>query len=288
MRTEPEIMKLILDFATADERIRAVLIEGSRADPSAPKDKYQDYDISFAVTETESFQADKNWLNAFGDIAIINEGERNGLLFFGRDMSVLSRRCVINLMLRDFTCFDFIVEIKEEAAKDFADLKPNIILIDKDNFLSEIDISAVEDYSSRKPNEDVYRACCGSFWRFIDYPAKGIARGQIPFAMVSFNSFTRTTLNKMIEWYIDIQTDFSVSIKRERFYEKYLPEDIYDLYARTYTDNDYWDVIFVTCELFNKLALAVGAYYGFAYNRQEENIMIEYLQKIKNGLRRNL
>jgi aminoglycoside 6-adenylyltransferase len=283
MRTQQEMLDTILKIAKEDERIRAAYLYGSRANPDVKKDEYQDYDVCFIVTETESFQADKNWLNGFGDIAVINEAERNGLLFFGRDMSVLSRRCVINLMLCDFTNFDFIVEIKEEAAKDFATLKPNIILIDKDNFLSEIDTSVVDDYSSRKPNEDVYQACCSNFLRFIDYPAKGVAREKIPFAMVSFNSFTRTLLNRMIEWYIDIQTDFSVSIKRERFYEKYLSEELYNLYARTYTDSNYWNIIFTACGLFNKLALIVGTHFKFTYNQQEQDIMIEYLQKIKHS-----
>lgn len=46
MRTESEMIELILNIARADERIRAVRMEGSRANPAAPKDKYQDYDIT--------------------------------------------------------------------------------------------------------------------------------------------------------------------------------------------------------------------------------------------------
>ena len=37
MRTEQEVMDLILDVARADERIRAVLLVGSRANPAIPK-----------------------------------------------------------------------------------------------------------------------------------------------------------------------------------------------------------------------------------------------------------
>jgi hypothetical protein len=46
---------LILDVAKADQRIRAVYMNGSRANPNIKKDKYQDYDIVYVVTETESF-----------------------------------------------------------------------------------------------------------------------------------------------------------------------------------------------------------------------------------------
>jgi aminoglycoside 6-adenylyltransferase len=41
MRTEHEIMDLLLNVAKADERIRAVSLEGSRANPTAPKDNYR-------------------------------------------------------------------------------------------------------------------------------------------------------------------------------------------------------------------------------------------------------
>jgi len=40
MRIEQEMINLILDVAQSDERIRAVLLAGSRAKPSVPKDQY--------------------------------------------------------------------------------------------------------------------------------------------------------------------------------------------------------------------------------------------------------
>ena len=41
MRSESEIMDLILNAARADERIRAVLLAGSRANPAVPRDRYK-------------------------------------------------------------------------------------------------------------------------------------------------------------------------------------------------------------------------------------------------------
>ena len=55
MRTEEQMMKLILDTAKEDERILAVYMNGSRTNPNAPKDIFQDYDIIYVVTETERF-----------------------------------------------------------------------------------------------------------------------------------------------------------------------------------------------------------------------------------------
>ncbi|MDR1703834.1 MAG: aminoglycoside 6-adenylyltransferase [Clostridiales bacterium] len=45
MRGEKTMYDLILNVAWADERVRAVILNGSRANPEAPADKYRDYDI---------------------------------------------------------------------------------------------------------------------------------------------------------------------------------------------------------------------------------------------------
>ena len=62
MRAEQEVMELILSVAKADERIRAVLLVGSRANPAVPKDIYQDYDIIYFVEDIMPFYNNPVWL----------------------------------------------------------------------------------------------------------------------------------------------------------------------------------------------------------------------------------
>ena len=50
MRSEKEMMDIIMNKALSDERIRAVTMEGSRANPNAVHDSYSDFDISYYVT----------------------------------------------------------------------------------------------------------------------------------------------------------------------------------------------------------------------------------------------
>lgn len=47
MRTEKEMLDMILETADADARIRAVTMEGSRTNPNAVHDEYSDFDITF-------------------------------------------------------------------------------------------------------------------------------------------------------------------------------------------------------------------------------------------------
>lgn len=67
MRAEEEMMNLIIGYAMNDNRIRAVYMNGSRTNPNAPKDLFQDFDIVYVVTETASFIRDESWILHFGD-----------------------------------------------------------------------------------------------------------------------------------------------------------------------------------------------------------------------------
>ena len=62
MRTEQEIIDLILSTARADACIRAVLLVGSRANPAVPKDIYQDYDITYFVADIAPFYNNPAWV----------------------------------------------------------------------------------------------------------------------------------------------------------------------------------------------------------------------------------
>ena len=67
MRTEAEIKNLIIDYAKQDNRIRAVLLNGSRVNSNINPDRLQDFDIVFIVDNLESFTTDHSWANIFGE-----------------------------------------------------------------------------------------------------------------------------------------------------------------------------------------------------------------------------
>lgn len=286
MRTEQEMFDLIMKIAKEDERIRAVYMHGSRANPSIERDNYSDYDIVFVVTETSSFINDRDWINNFGDITYVFEGHRNENKWNMKEINDFSRRYVWGMLFKDGNRVDLIIEIEEEAMNHrHIKGKPTVLLLDKDGCLPEIHPSNGEVYSAEKPNVDKYTACCTAFWWFLNDVAKAIARDQLPYAKELFSVFTRYTLNHMIDWHIGVQTHFLISTgKNGQYYKKYLPAELYDLYIKTYSDGNYinfWNAIFSTCDLFSKTASYVGDYFGFSYNIQEENDMMDYLMKIR-------
>src|ERR1044072_2325872 len=75
MRTEQQMFDLILETARCDERIRAVIMNGSRANPNAPRDPFQDFDIVYIVTDLEPFTRSLEWIQRFGERMILQMPE---------------------------------------------------------------------------------------------------------------------------------------------------------------------------------------------------------------------
>jgi aminoglycoside 6-adenylyltransferase len=247
---------LILNVAQGDDRIRAVYMNGSRANPKVPKDIYQDYDIVYVVRETQSILNQKDWIAVFGEAAMVQEPDNND---FGWGLKADFERSYTWLMLlKDGNRIDLHIQIKEAMLEDYPKDSLTVPLFDKDNCLPQIPAANDGDYRVKKPTEAQYRGCCNEFLWCLNNVAKGIARDQLPFAMGMYHGIVRDMLNKMVDWYIGIHTNFSVAVgKSGKYYKKYLPQELYEMYARSYSDSDYdnfWEAIFIACQLFRTLA----------------------------------
>ena len=75
MRSEQEMIQLILYTARDDERIRAVILNGSRANPNAPRDFFQDFDVVYFVTDTAPYIHNLEWIERFGELMILQMPE---------------------------------------------------------------------------------------------------------------------------------------------------------------------------------------------------------------------
>ena len=280
MRTEHEVMDLILSVANSDERIRGVMLGGSRADFSIPKDQYQDYDIGFAVTDMKPFYNNPIWVEEkFGKPLIMQMPEtlrgaaNDGNFFY---LMIFPDGVRIDLSF-----------IFDEAYID--DSEPAIVLLDKDNgngFFPPITIN--ENYWSIKPPTALdYRSCCSNFWWCLNNVAKGIMRDELPYVMASINNDVRSNLYEMINWHIGIQHEFSVSTGKDgKYFKKILSFEAYTQYAASYSDSNYeniWKAVDIMCAMFSPMALSVAEHFGFSYHQDEENGMREYLKLVRGA-----
>lgn len=285
MRSEKEMFDLILKVAKEDGRVRAVYMSGSRTNPNIKKDIYQDYDIGYVVTETKPFLDNKSWISVFGDIAIVQEPDLVDIAF-GVEHD-FSRSYTWLMLFKDGNRIDLGIETKGKMLEEYTKEKLIIPLLDKDNCLPKIPPSTDEDYWVKKPTELQYASCCNEFWWCLNNVAKGIARDELSYAMWMFNVPVRDMLVKMIEWYIGVKTNFSLSAgKLGKFFKNYLPKELYDMYCKTYSDsnyNNFWEAVFKACELFRTTAAVISEHFGYNYNKSEDMNMTEYLTTVQKA-----
>ena len=136
MRNEEEMYSLILDTAENDERICAVYLNGSRANPNIKKDIFQDYDIVYVVKETESFIADEKWTSKFGQPIIFQEPDKLDKMQ-GREVD-FSKGYTFLMQFTDGNRIDLHLQTVEMMLQEYGKDKLTIPLLDKDNILPEI------------------------------------------------------------------------------------------------------------------------------------------------------
>ena len=271
------MVDLVLDVAKNDERIRAVMLVGSRANPNVPKDDYQDYDVTYFVKDIKPFYNNPSWAKqTFGEPLIMQmpEAMRN---------PVGGGHFNYQMIFPDGNRLDLTFEYT--AYVD--DGEPAIILLDKDNGMGLVPSEIIVDPSFwhiKEPSLLYFTSCCNNFWWCLNNVAKGIARDELPYVMAMFNDVVRGELHLMIDWYIGAIHGFNLSAGKDgKYYKKYLPEDIYKRFVSTYSDGDYdniWNSIFIMCDLFHELAVYVADKFDFVYNIEEEAGMRTYLMMV--------
>lgn len=276
MRTETEMFNLILSFAKSDERIRAVILNGSRTNKNAPIDHFMDYDIVYIVRDIMSFKANPSWIDIFGSRIILEMPENM------RD-PMGDGRLTYLMLFEDKNRIDLQVYPVESWHNLIESNRLTITLLDKDNFLPDFPPPSDVDFLIKKPSENDVLSTCTDFWWCLQNAAKGIYRDELSYVKTSIDLHCREQLHNMLDYYVGIITDFSVSIgKFGKYYKKYLPTAIYTEYQSTYADANYvniWCSIFTMCKLFTQISIFVCNSLGYEYIDYYK--MIDYLSDVK-------
>jgi len=279
MRSDQEMLELILDTAEKDERIRAVILNGSRANPNAPQDIFQDFDVVYIVTDVASFRRDPDWVRVFGELMIMQLPEEM------QDPSPCDDGSYVYLMQFadghriDLTLFP--IAKLHELGRDSLSL----LLLDKDGIIEPFPPPTERDYLPRPPTAKAFADCCNEFWWVSTYVAKGLWRGEIIYAKYMLDRIVRDQLMKMLTWWIGVQADFSCSPgKFGRYFQRYLEPELWDMLLQTYSDADYertWASLHQMCRLFRKVALSVAEHFGLEYPHGDDARVTAHLEHVR-------
>lgn len=278
MRSEQEMFDLILTTARQDDRVRAVVLNGSRANPNAKKDVLQDFDIVFIVRELQTFLADPRWIDRFGERMVMQTPDEMD------DPDLVDRQRFAYLMqFCDGNRIDLTLITRQEFDTQPLD-SLSVLLLDKDNSLPPFPAPSEADYLPQPPSAREFFNCCNEFWWVCPYVAKGLVRQEILYAKHIHDEVVRPQLIKMLTWHIGIKTDFKLNPgKNGKYFKQFLEPELWSMLEKSYANADYeetWQALFITCKLFGRIASVVAARFEYPYPQLDEQQVSAYLQKL--------
>ncbi len=280
MRSEQEMMTMILDTARADERIRAVGMNGSRTNPDAPRDIFQDYDIVYFVTDMQPFLAHPSWVDCFGKRLIMQMPE--GMSLFPPQ---LGGRFSYLMQFEDGNRIDLTLAPLSDIAQYTHEDSLTKILLDKDGRFPVLPPPDDRDYHVKRPDEACFQDCCCEFLWTACYVAKGIWRDEFLYAAYHLDRCVREMLLLMLSWQVGTQTAFDVSTgKCGKYLKRYLPDETMQRLKQTYrcgTGQELWQALYLCMELFRESGSCTAKALGYRFPSEDWERIMKYLQAVE-------
>ena len=278
MRSDQEIFDLILSFARNDDNIRALVMNGSRANPQAKKDPFQDFDIACLVTDMGPYWQNKEIPLRFGEIMILQTPDdmHGSPPDDGRHYTFLTQYVDGVRIDLSFHTLDRLEEVLSDT--------PYVVLLDKDGRIAEPS-SAATGYPA-PPTGLLFFDCCNEFWWVTPYVAKGLWRAQLTYARYHLDVVLREQLMTMLAWYFGVQTGFQKSPgKMGKYLKEYLDPALWALLESTYAGaqpEQSWDALLAMGELFRQAGRCVAEQFHFTYPEQEDERVTAFIRRIRD------
>lgn len=274
MRKEEQVIKQILDFANSDDRIRAVMLNGSRVNPNAPKDIMQDYDVIFFIKDIEDiiYKTNREWVARFGELVILQQNDfDNGYIFLMQFKDGVR----IDLSFNDIKTIDR--AIKQDTLSK--------LLLDKDKLVGELPLPNDSIYHVKKPTQKEFEETLNELWWIQTYVAKGIWRDELPLVKYMFDVILIDCIRQLLTWHVGLEYNWSVNVgKCGKWLKYFLSEEMYNEFISLYPGTDYneiWESLFNAGRFIHKIGIKLAREFGYAYPIQDDINVTEYLQRIK-------
>jgi len=279
MRTDKEMLDLILNIAEADQGIRAVLMNGSRVNPHVKKDPFQDFDIVYFVRDVGPYKRNRSFVGQFGDLMIMQMPEDMADPPAEDDGHYAYLMQSLDGNRIDLSIFP----LKQIAARTADSL--SAVLLDKDGIIPKLPPPSDRDYLAQMPTAKLFDDCCNEFWWVSTYVGKGLWRDELTYTKYMLDSVVREQLMKMLNWYFGIQTDFQKSPgKMGKYIKQSIDPQIWTQLEKTYADSHsehIWESIFAMGDLFRQLGEFVANHFGFHYPSRDDKNVTTYLRHIR-------
>ena len=267
MRTETEMFDVILQTAKVLQ-VDAVAMSGSRTNPKAPKDEFQDYDVVYIMEDLDGLIADLAWLDQFGNRLI-------------EQHNILGNRRLYLMLFEDGNRIDLTlcpkVHIKEwgESEADFT------VLEDTKGLFAPYS-SNPQRYWTSPATETDFEKSCNEFWWVSAYVVKGICRKQVIYATDHLYGICQQELLKILAWQVASDRGTVDIGKNYKYLFNYLlseKEKEFSALLDFSSLDKITQSLFATMQLFHQEAQSLAQKMDFKYEKEVAEKMMRYAKE---------
>ena len=266
-RSEAQMLRLILQTAKVLQ-VDAVAMSGSRTNPKAPKDEFQDYDVVYVVDDLDNLTSDLAWLDQFGTRII-------------EQHNVLGNRRLYLMLFEDGNRIDLTL-CPTEYIQEWVDSEADYtVLKDEKGLFVPYSPSPQRFWTSPASAID-FEKVCNEFWWVSAYVVKGIRRKQLLYAADHLYGICQQELLKVMAWQVASDRGRVDIGKNYKYLFNYLPAEKEKEFSNLldFTSLDKIpQSLFATMELFHQEAQFLAHKMGFDYDMRVAEKMIQYAKE---------
>ena len=267
MRTETEMLDLILQIAKTLQ-VKAVAMSGSRTNPKAPKDEFQDYDVVYVVDDLDNLTSDLSWLDLFGKRIIEQE------VGFGH-------RRLFLMLFEDGNRIDLTLCPKEHI-QEWVDSEAGFTILEDEKGLFESYSPSPKRFWIHPATETDFKNSCNEFWWVSAYVVKGICRHQVIYATDHLYGICQQELLKVLAWQVASDKGTVGVGKNYKYLFNYLPTSKEKEFSNLLDFSSIEKLtqsLFATMKLFHQEAQTLAQKMGFDYDKEVAEKVIEYAEE---------
>ena len=267
MKTETEMFDVILQTAKALQ-VYAVAMSGSRSNPNATKDEFQDYDVVYIVEDLHALVGDLAWLERFGERVI----EQHVLL---------DHRRLYLMLFEDGNRIDLTLCPKEHI-KEWVDSEADFTVLDDPQGLFAPYAPTPKRYWTAPAIATDFDKSCNEFWWVSAYVVKGIHRNHFVYATDHLYGICQQELLKLLAWQVAADKGTVDVGKNYKYLFQYLPAEKEKEFTALLDFSDQKEItksLFATMDFFHREAQAFSLKTGFHYGKETAEKMIEYAEE---------
>ena len=267
MRTESEMLNLILQTAKT-LKVNSVAMSGSRTNPKAPKDEFQDYDVVYVVDDLDNLTSDLSWLEQFGTRII-------------EQHNILGNRRLYLMLFEDGNRIDLTLCPKEHI-KEWVDSEADYTVLKDEEGLFDSHTTSPERYWTSPASEIDFEKACNEFWWVSAYVVKGIHRNHLVYATDHLYGICQQELLKVLAWQVASYKGTVDIGKNYKYLFQYLPAEKEKEFTALLDFSDQKKItksLLATMHFFHKEAQSLVNKMGFDYDKDVAEKMIEYAKE---------